>query len=76
MVEVASIESDKAECRCLQAPMLVLARREELPYNLESSRIPRVLMADPLDSGDDVSTVIKPQASRYIHANVTPLLDL
>lgn len=30
MVEVASIENDKAECRCLQTPMLVLARREEL----------------------------------------------
>ena len=38
MAKVASIESDKAECRCLQAPMLVLARREELRHILESSR--------------------------------------
>ena len=51
-------------------------RRAPLRYILESSRIPGVLMADPLDSGDDVSALIKPQASRYIHANVTPLLDL
>ena len=38
--------------------------------------VPCVLMADPLDSGDDVSATIKPQAIKYIHANVTPLLDL
>ena len=61
MVEVASIESDKAECRCLRAPMLVLARREELRHILERPRlIPCVQMADPLDTGDDVSAVIQP----------------
>ena len=71
------VESDKAECRYLRRPMLVLARREELRHISERPRlIPCVQMADPLDTGDDVSTVIEPQAIRYIHANFTPLLDL
>lgn len=47
------------------------------PHILVSPRlVPCVLMADPLDSGDDVSTLINPKASRYIRANVQRLLDL
>ena len=63
--EVASIESDKAECRCLQSPML--ARRGELHLFGESSKLtPCALMADPLDSGDDVSTIFRFQISMYL----------
>lgn len=54
-----------------------LARRQELRYISESSRlISCILMAEPLNSGDDVSAIIEPLSGRYIDANATLLLDL
>ena len=56
------VQSRKAECRRLQAPML--ARRGELHQTLESFNFTRCAsMADPLDSGDDVSVNIKSESN-------------
>ena len=33
-------------------------------------------MADPLNSGDDVSATVRDEASRCVHTDLLPFLDL